>query len=94
LKEKGKQAICDIPERFLNLSEAFNMESASLGIQFIELLDSEVGKAASRGGGSGTTHLALKDGCASLAIPHIIDEIVWNQIIADFGAGPKGGKLP
>jgi len=32
-------------------------------------------------GGSGTTHLALKYGCASMIIPHIIDQFVWNRII-------------
>jgi len=47
-------------------------------------------------GGSGTTHLALKYGCATMIIPHIIDQFVWNKIIASIGAGPKGiqiGKL-
>ncbi|MCI5057612.1 MAG: glycosyltransferase [Flavobacteriales bacterium] len=41
-------------------------------------------------GGSGTTHTALKNGCASLIIPHIIDQYIWNTIIASKGAGPKG----
>ena len=44
-------------------------------------------------GGSGTIHLALKYGCASLIIPHIIDQFVWNKIVADLGAGPKGIKV-
>ena len=47
-------------------------------------------------GGSGTTHLGIKYGCASMIIPHIIDQFVWNRIIADSGAGPKGitiGKI-
>jgi sterol 3beta-glucosyltransferase len=44
-------------------------------------------------GGSGTTHLAIKYGCASLIIPHIIDQFVWNRIIAEKGAGPKGVKI-
>jgi sterol 3beta-glucosyltransferase len=47
-------------------------------------------------GGSGTTHMTLKHGCASLIIPHIIDQYVWNDIAASKGAGPKGmsiGKL-
>ena len=39
------------------------------------------------------THLALKYGCASLIIPHIIDQFVWNKIVADLGAGPKGIKV-
>jgi UDP:flavonoid glycosyltransferase YjiC (YdhE family) len=47
-------------------------------------------------GGSGTTHMALKFGCASLIIPHILDQFVWNKIIFEKGAGPKGihiGKI-
>lgn len=41
-------------------------------------------------GGSGTTHTALKYGCASLIIPHIIDQYVWNKIVANKKAGPLG----
>ncbi|MCB0637587.1 MAG: glycosyltransferase, partial [Lewinella sp.] len=44
-------------------------------------------------GGSGTTHLALKYGCASLIIPHIIDQFVWNSLVHELGAGPKGIKI-
>lgn len=44
-------------------------------------------------GGSGTTHLALKYGCATMIIPHIIDQHVWNDIVANLGAGPKGMKI-
>jgi UDP:flavonoid glycosyltransferase YjiC (YdhE family) len=44
-------------------------------------------------GGSGTTHLALKYGCAVMIIPHIIDQFVWDSIIADLGVGPKGVKV-
>jgi UDP:flavonoid glycosyltransferase YjiC (YdhE family) len=44
-------------------------------------------------GGSGTTHLGLKHGCATMIIPHIIDQFVWNKIIYDMGAGPKGVKV-
>ncbi len=47
-------------------------------------------------GGSGTTHLALKYGCVTMIIPHIIDQFVWNKIVSDIGAGPKGidiGKI-
>jgi UDP:flavonoid glycosyltransferase YjiC (YdhE family) len=44
-------------------------------------------------GGSGTTHMALKYGCATMIIPHIIDQFVWNKIIYDLGAGPKGIKI-
>lgn len=41
-------------------------------------------------GGSGTTHTALKYGCANLIIPHIIDQYIWNKIIFNKGAGPMG----
>jgi len=47
-------------------------------------------------GGSGTTHLALKNGCATLIIPHIFDQFGWNTMIKNIGVGPKGpsiGKL-
>jgi len=44
-------------------------------------------------GGSGTTHLALKYGCATMIIPHVIDQFVWNEIISNTGAGPKGIKI-
>ncbi|UTW62406.1 glycosyltransferase family 1 protein [bacterium SCSIO 12741] len=41
-------------------------------------------------GGSGTTHTAIKYGCASLIIPHIIDQYVWNRIVSEKGLGPLG----
>lgn len=41
-------------------------------------------------GGSGTTHLALKYGCASLIIPHVIDQFVWSDIVSSLGVGPRG----
>jgi len=44
-------------------------------------------------GGSGTTHLALKYGCATLIIPHIIDQFVWDRIVSGLGAGPGGVKI-
>jgi sterol 3beta-glucosyltransferase len=44
-------------------------------------------------GGSGTTHLALRYGCPSLIIPHIIDQFVWDQIVSEKGFGPKGIKI-
>jgi sterol 3beta-glucosyltransferase len=44
-------------------------------------------------GGSGTTHSALKYGCATLIIPHIIDQFVWNDIVYEKGVGPKGVKI-
>jgi sterol 3beta-glucosyltransferase len=40
-------------------------------------------------GGSGTTHLTLKYGCATMIIPHIIDQFVWNKIAYDKGVGTK-----
>jgi len=44
-------------------------------------------------GGSGTTHLALKHGCASMVIPYIIDQYVWNNLVRDLGAGPAGIEI-
>jgi UDP:flavonoid glycosyltransferase YjiC (YdhE family) len=41
-------------------------------------------------GGSGTTHLAIKYGCATMAIPHFIDQFVWDSIIPELGVGPRG----
>ena len=44
-------------------------------------------------GGSGTTHTAIKNDCASLIIPHIIDQFVWNKIIHEKGIGPLGVNI-
>jgi len=44
-------------------------------------------------GGSGTTHMSLKYGCATMIIPHIIDQFVWNKIINKKGVGPKGIRI-
>lgn len=44
-------------------------------------------------GGSGTTHLALKHGCASMIIPHIIDQFVWDKFLCRLGVGPMGIKI-
>lgn len=41
-------------------------------------------------GGSGTVHMALKYGCASLIIPHIIDQFLWNSVLHKRGVGPRG----
>jgi len=57
LKEKGHEVICAFPEQFRDLAEDSNMEFASLGSKFIEMLDSDVAKAAMGGGGSGLNKL-------------------------------------
>ncbi len=44
-------------------------------------------------GGSGTTHLGLRYGCATMITPHIIDQFVWNKMIYTMGAGPKGIRI-
>jgi len=41
-------------------------------------------------GGSGTTHTALKYGCPSLAVPHILDQFYWSRTISDLHLGPEG----
>lgn len=50
-------------------------------------------KAVIHHGGSGTTHTAIKHGCASMILPHIIDQFFWNRRIAALGAGPLGVKI-
>lgn len=49
--------------------------------------------AAIHHGGSGTTHLAIKYGCPTLIIPHIIDQFVWNKMIFETGIGPLGIQI-
>ncbi len=44
-------------------------------------------------GGSGTTQLALKYGCATMILPHMIDQHVWAKMVFDMGVGPKGVKI-
>jgi UDP:flavonoid glycosyltransferase YjiC (YdhE family) len=41
-------------------------------------------------GGAGTSHSAIRAGCATMAIPHTADQPLWDQIIALSGAGSKG----
>lgn len=52
LKEKAHQVICAFPEQYRNIAEESNLEFASLGTKFIDLLDSDYGKAAMGGSGS------------------------------------------
>ena len=44
-------------------------------------------------GGSGTTHMAMKYGCACMIIPHIIDQFLWNNRVRKLGVGPKGPAI-
>ncbi len=44
-------------------------------------------------GGSGTTHMALRYGCANMVVPHIIDQFLWNNVVTNLGAGPKGSSI-
>jgi sterol 3beta-glucosyltransferase len=41
-------------------------------------------------GGSGTTHMALRHGCATMAVPHVVDQFAWDKIIYELGVGPRG----
>ncbi|WP_346863179.1 glycosyltransferase [uncultured Draconibacterium sp.] len=41
-------------------------------------------------GGSGTTHAAIKNGCSTMILPHIIDQFLWNNLMFNAGVGPKG----
>ena len=53
LRKKGHQVICAFLEQFKNLAKESDMEFASLGAKYIEMLDSDYGKAAMGGSGSG-----------------------------------------
>jgi len=44
-------------------------------------------------GGAGTTHLAIKYACATMIIPHFMDQFVWDKIISELGVGPKGIRI-
>ena len=41
-------------------------------------------------GGSGTTHMAARSGCAQLLVPHIFDQFYWAWKIQQHGLGPAG----
>ena len=40
-------------------------------------------------GGFGTTATGFRAGIPSLVIPHIIDQFIWGQKVAELGVGPK-----
>lgn len=40
-------------------------------------------------GGFGTTAAGFRAGIPALVIPHIIDQFIWGQKVADLGVGPK-----
>ena len=44
-------------------------------------------------GGSGTTHTALKYGCPSLIVPHILDQFYWSRTISGLDLGPEGMSI-
>lgn len=44
-------------------------------------------------GGAGTTHLAIKYACATMIIPHFMDQFVWDKLISELGVGPKGIRI-
>jgi len=53
LKKRGHKVICVLPEQFRNLVEDSNMEFASLGTKFIEMLNCDIEKTALGASGSG-----------------------------------------
>ena len=53
LKEKGHQVICLFPEQFRSLAEDTDLEFASLGSAFIDMLDSPAGRTVMGGGSLG-----------------------------------------
>ncbi len=44
-------------------------------------------------GGAGTTHMALKNKCVNLIIPHIVDQYIWNTINYNQKTGPLGNDI-
>ncbi|VAW76838.1 hypothetical protein MNBD_GAMMA12-2588 [hydrothermal vent metagenome] len=57
LQNKGHHVICAFPEQFRILLSDSSIEFISLGKEYIELLDTDFGKAAMGGGGSSFTKL-------------------------------------
>ena len=57
LKEKGHRVICAFPEQFRDLADDSDPAFVSLGTKFIEMLDSDDGKVAMGGSGSGLRKL-------------------------------------
>jgi len=47
LQEKGHQVICAFPGQFKTIAEESNLQFASLGLKFIDMLDSDEGRAVS-----------------------------------------------
>ena len=56
MKKKGHRVICAFPEQFGELAHHSGMEFASLGKKYVDLLESEDGKAA-MGGATGFTKI-------------------------------------
>jgi sterol 3beta-glucosyltransferase len=85
LKKVGNEVICAFPEQFKPLVESTGFRFESLGTKFIELLESDDGKAAMGGAGSGlkkfmsTVRLAFKQGEANKELVHRQDEIIKRQ---------------
>ena len=85
LLEKGHQVICAFPEQFRHLVAGSQMEFASLGEKYIELLESDDGKAAMGGGGSGmekfmaTLRLAKNQGEANKQLVHRQYELIQRE---------------
>ena len=44
-------------------------------------------------GGSGTLHTSLRAGCASMVIPHLGDQFIFDQMAVRAGVGPRGIRI-
>lgn len=96
LEEQGIPAILNTSSGGLVEPESYNRDMFHFVKQIPYDWAFERMHAVIHHGGSGTTHMALRKGCASMIIPHIIDQFLWNDVVAKSGAGPKGqsiGKL-
>jgi UDP:flavonoid glycosyltransferase YjiC (YdhE family) len=98
MQESGIPTIVNIASGGLMRLEAYEKNENFLFVEGIPY-DSVMEKvyAVIHHGGAGTTHTALKHGCPTLIVPHIIDQFIWNERVFQLGAGPKGismNKLP
>lgn len=84
LKERGEDVVCAFPGQFRKLAEDAGIRFASLGVKYIELLDSKAGKDA-MGGASGirkflgTIRLAFSQGEANKELLFRQKEIIENE---------------
>lgn len=78
LRERGHKVVCAFPEQYRNLAEDLQIDFFSLGPEFIELLDGDLGKSVMGGNGSSLNKFisAIKLGIESKKINK---ELIFKQ---------------